>query len=300
MSSPDVAPTDPQSWPHAPPAQPPSSGAWVDGPRPAPYGAGAPPYSPPPYSPPPSLPPPLPPSPAPRPLQRWGCGDIVYGLAIAIGLELVVGIPLVAAGADENSLSAIVVGSLALWLGLAGWPLFCSWVRGLGSLKLDFSWAFRWYDFFIGLGLTATMLAIGIGLSALQRLFSIEEVGNTQFLEDQQEHGAGWAYVGLILLVALGAPLVEELFFRGLTYSALDRRFGAAVAVIGSSLVFGVLHFQPGPLVPTLFLVLNLTLFGGLLGLSRMIFKRTGPGVFAHMFFNLTAALVILAGTTGG
>jgi membrane protease YdiL (CAAX protease family) len=91
---------------------------------------------------------------------------------------------------------------------------------------------------------------------------------------------------------------VEELFFRGLAYTALDRRFGRGVALIGSSLVFGLLHFQPGALVPTLFLLANLTVFGLILGASRMYFGRTGPAVFSHMFFNLTAALAILAGVS--
>ena len=42
--------------------------------------------------------------------------------------------------------------------------------------------------------------------------------------------------------------LVEELLFRGLIYHALDEWRGAGLAVLGSSLAFGVYHLWQGPL----------------------------------------------------
>lgn len=233
---------------------------------------------------------------------RWGCGDIAYGILLAFGLGIVFVIPLIVAGTDEKSLAIQLFGALATWIGLGGWALFVSWVKGSGSLRVDFGWAFRWYDVFIGFGMTFAMFVISIVLAVVQHSAGVESATNTDFLQDQQQQqgGPGLTYLGLTLMVAVGAPVVEELFFRGLTFSAFQKRFGSAVAVIGSTLIFGLMHFQPGPLVPTLFLLLNLTLFGLVLGLGRWYFKRTGPAVFSHVFFNLTAALVILSGAAGG
>ena len=230
--------------------------------------------------------------------RSWGCGDVAYGILLAMVAGIVFLVPMLVAGMDDKSLAVAAVGTVSTWIGLGGWSLFVSWVKGSGSLKTDFGWAFRWFDVFIGLGLTFGTFVISFVLNVIQQAVGVKAAGNTDFLQEQQRQpvGPGWSYLGLTLMVAVGAPLVEELFFRGLTYSAFQKRFGTAMAVIGSTVIFGLMHFQPGPLVPTLFMVLNLTVFGLVLGLSRMWFKRTGPGVFSHMFFNLTAALVILAG----
>ena len=57
-------------------------------------------------------------------------------------------------------------------------------------------------------------------------------------------HGLGLAVLAPFLII--GAPLVEELFFRGLVLRSLSRRGGAVLAVVGSSVLFGLVHFQTG------------------------------------------------------
>jgi membrane protease YdiL (CAAX protease family) len=46
------------------------------------------------------------------------------------------------------------------------------------------------------------------------------------------------------VLTILIAPLIEELFFRGLTYSWIRGRWGVKVGIVTTSLLFGVSHFQ--------------------------------------------------------
>jgi len=282
-------------WPHVPPAEPPVHGSGGLAPTmpivPGDGGSQGQPSSPlAQWSPSPPTQVPL------TPRRRWGCGDIAYGLLITFALGFVFLVPLEVAGVDPDSLAILVFGAMSVWIGLGGWSLFCSWVKGEGRLRLDFGWAFRWFDVFIGAGLSFATLVVLAGLAAIQQSLGVHAAGNTQFLQNEQRSGVGWTYVGLTLMVAVAAPLVEELFFRGLTYSALRNRFGRVVAVAGSSLIFGFMHFQAGELVPTLFMLLNLSVVGLVLGSARMAFGRTGPGVFMHMFFNLTAALAILAG----
>ena len=48
-----------------------------------------------------------------------------------------------------------------------------------------------------------------------------------------------------ILLMAIAAPVVEELFFRGAIERALLRRYKPWVAIVASGLIFGVIHVNP-------------------------------------------------------
>lgn len=55
----------------------------------------------------------------------------------------------------------------------------------------------------------------------------------------------GLARIGLFLFVAgLVSPIAEEIFFRGILYSAL-RNWGAAIAIIGSTALFTIVHSGP-------------------------------------------------------
>jgi membrane protease YdiL (CAAX protease family) len=66
---------------------------------------------------------------------------------------------------------------------------------------------------------------------------------------------SGWTRLGLFVLLAVGAPLLEEVYFRGMLYGALRRRFGIAVGLIGSGALFSLLHPQlPLGFLPIMFL----------------------------------------------
>ena len=55
----------------------------------------------------------------------------------------------------------------------------------------------------------------------------------------------GWTTIPLIILIALVAPICEEIFFRGFLYQALKRRFRVGVAMAVSAAVFASIHFAP-------------------------------------------------------
>lgn len=92
-----------------------------------------------------------------------------------------------------------------------------------------------------------------------------------------------------LLLLAVLAPLVEELVFRGLIYGWLAGRWGTTVAWIASSVLFAAAHYEPAHIA----LVLPL---GLLFGWMR---KRTDsllPSLAAHMANNgmaVTAAFAL-------
>ncbi len=93
------------------------------------------------------------------------------------------------------------------------------------------------------------------------------------------------------------APLVEEVVYRGLLYSAFQRRFGVAFAVILVTLLFTLVHvpqysFGAVPDFATIItlLLLSLTL--------TMVRARTGnllPCIVLHTVFNAISSVLLVA-----
>lgn len=94
------------------------------------------------------------------------------------------------------------------------------------------------------------------------------------------EWGA-WGQWQLVLAAVVVAPLVEELFFRGVLLEALWRATGRAwPAVVVSGALFGVIHIG----VPET--VLPLCTFGWVLGYLRQRTGSVGMCVLLHALFN--------------
>jgi membrane protease YdiL (CAAX protease family) len=87
-----------------------------------------------------------------------------------------------------------------------------------------------------------------------------------------------------LAVLALLAPLVEELVFRGLFYGWLAGRWGSIVALIASSLAFAAAHVEPAHAI----LVLPLGLWFGWL---RRWTNSLLPSLVAHMVNNGVAVV---------
>jgi membrane protease YdiL (CAAX protease family) len=99
-------------------------------------------------------------------------------------------------------------------------------------------------------------------------------------------HGLG--LVVLVLVLVVGAPIVEEIFFRGLVMRSLARRIGAAWAVPVQALVFAGAHLE-GIEFPALLL------FGLVAGVLARRTGRLGPSIAAHMGFNAFTVFALVA-----
>ena len=93
----------------------------------------------------------------------------------------------------------------------------------------------------------------------------------------------------MLLLLAVVAPIVEELLFRGLLQGGLAARMDARLALALTSVAFAAVHFQP---VQFPGLVIAGLVFGGL----ALRAGRLGPAIVAHMAFNaFTVTLLALS-----
>ena len=228
-----------------------------------------------------------------RPLIRWGMGDVLIGLLLWLvgGIIASVIVVITVGGGTGSStdlselgLGAIAVSLVAGWPGFVGWPIMASWFKGQRSLARDFGLRIRFVD--VGWGVLGGVAALAMSVVAgvVWRLLSdAPEPSNAGFLPSRPSTATA---IVLLLLVAVCTPIVEELFFRGLFLRAVGRRFGLPWAVVASSIVFGLLHFQ-GQGVESLFISGVTAIYGALFAL--LVIRaggRLGPSIVGHMVVN--------------
>ena len=194
-------------------------------------------------------------------------GVAVVGPAVGIGLASPIG---------------VIVAMAALWLPLLAAVAHVSRRRGSGSITADFGlWPLRPAD--IGVG-----AAIGFLTCQVSAMIA---VAVQTVLGGPATHHLRNPGLGLFAVVALcacvGAPIVEELFCRGLLQGALTRRFGPAAAITVQALLFAAAHLNQHPgLGPMVAAMAAIGTGGAILGWLRHWSGRVGPGVVAHATLN--------------
>ncbi|MGI8683500.1 MAG: CPBP family intramembrane glutamic endopeptidase [Acidimicrobiales bacterium] len=230
------------------------------------------------------------PTPAPQPdPPRWGLGDAVAGFLLGLFLSVLLGsLWIQSAGTDELSVGLFAVTIAGNWIGLGGTVVVVCRRKGSGSLATDFGLRVEKGDIGPGLlaGVLSQLVLIPILYLPVHRLFPNVDVSQEAKKVTDLAQGGGIALIAACIV--LGAPLIEELFFRGLLQRSAARRFGPRAAIGVSAVAFGLAHFQPVQL-------LGLTAFGVVLGVLARRAGRLGPALVAHMAFNATTVVVLVA-----
>lgn len=234
----------------------------------------------------------------------WGMGDIVLSVPFILVLAVVftfLGAVFTTGDEFEEMVDGGVVPTAMLATGLVGqqfgqgiWPIIVSKWKGLGS-RIDWRLKFSAPDVGIGVLVGALMLGVA-GLAAyvagiLVGLDDESEADNTQFLDEAE--GSPWLYV-LIASVVIGAPLAEEIFFRGLTLRAIEKRLGTVWAIIGSTIIFTLPHFIGAGWQGTIVLFSAIGSVGAILGVLAVKRDNLTAPITAHMLFNSVGALAAL------
>jgi len=207
-------------------------------------------------------------------------------------------------------LLSVAVGSMSGTSGKAASDSPTTWVLALSAfgLWLPFVFMLRWVarragiDFrqYFGMSFATTdWLGIPLGIFCQVVLMNVvnwplnkwfPDTFNTQRIETRARdmvdaaHGA-W-FIVLFVVVVVGAPLVEELVYRGFIQGGLQSQIGSTWALIITAAWFTVVHLEPIEF-PGLFA------FAIVLGLCYRRTQRVGLSMVTHLAFNATGLLLV-------
>ena len=178
------------------------------------------------------------------------------------------------------------VGQIGLWAGFALTAVVAATFRGNG-LRRDFGLSMKASDVPLGLavGVFAQLFVVWLIYAPFQMFFDFDVSEAARQITDR---AASRSDIALVMLgVVVGAPIFEELFFRGLALRAFERKWGAAAGVLVSSAIFGAAHLQ-------LLQFPALMAFGIIAALLVRRYRRLGPAIWAHIGFNLIAVINLI------
>lgn len=221
---------------------------------------------------------------------RWGLPDIAYTLGGAIVFSIIgLILALIAQEAFGLNLAwSLLIGLVTPWIALAGWPLLVTTWRGNGP-RIDLGLRLSGSDVGWGvLGGLGALIVSGIVAALLTVLVGDFDSAAGEVAREITDSGPLLALIIFALLVAVGAPIVEEIAFRGMTYNALAKKgLHPAWVIAISALIFAAFHLEPTRLP---ILLVSGTVFGVL----RWFTKGLGAPIVAHAVNNAPGAVFLL------
>ncbi|MPN16891.1 hypothetical protein SDC9_164238 [bioreactor metagenome] len=136
-------------------------------------------------------------------------------------------------------------------------------------------------------GVVATQLCLSMGISLLSIgivYFTFPNMLNKLLSESSVSEVS--TYSGLfisMLITVVGAPIMEELFFRAIIFKRVSRKFNIYIGMVISSLVFGFLHIELA--------IIGAFIFGIACCILYMKYKNILISMTVHFFNNLIAFL---------
>jgi uncharacterized protein len=233
----------------------------------------------------------------PEGVWRASFGSLAFsigGLVLSFGLSILFVLPLFLVRHHGSAIVRLVVSEAGLWIGLYATCVLSSRRYGTGKIRADFRWRFRWQDLWIAL--VAAIVARCVAAIVLVPFVHVaEKAGNPDKSIDAITNLGAWGWFALVVFTCVGAPLIEELFFRGLLQGQLVERLGVGVGIVSTAVVFGAVHIANDPAIAGLLLALTVGAGGIVLGVVRHLTGRLGTSTLTHAMFNAIAVIVLAA-----
>lgn len=163
---------------------------------------------------------------------------------------------------------------------------------GEGPMRRQWTTWFSVRDVWLGvvLGVGSQLVLMNLINWPLSRIFP-EQFSADKVTERAESlaNAAPGAWVALlVLVVVVGAPIVEEIVYRGCLQNGLVAGFGASTGIVLTALLFAVIHWAPVE-IPGLFA------FALVLGLARHKTGSMGLAIVTHVAFNATGLSLVLS-----
>lgn len=248
--------------------------------------------------------------------KRWSLLKAALSFLLLLGLALGITTSLVLiledTGAQLDPSLGFLFSSGSFLLAAFGYLLLTGQIkRSWSVLKLT---KFKWKYVLVGFGsaIGAYMVAIIVGMIAVfisgPDLVSGGDgsgggVGQNNTTEVIGGLAQSQSLLLLGFLIAILAPLAEEIFFRGALLGALVQESKSKWVKIASlilvSIVFAMFHYQgaTGTIADAL-AVVTPGIVGLTAGALALGYKSLYPAIFTHIFYNAGVALIIF-GSTG-
>lgn len=181
---------------------------------------------------------------------------------------------------DDPLFGAALLGTMAGHLALL------AWARGLGASLAVVPAGARWWALAVPAGLAG--VAGSVAWTWGVRLLGME-MAEQELVGSVLTGPSGVTRALTLGFMVLGAPVLEELVFRGFLQGTLALRVGGPRAAVVSALAFGFFHIADPQVVPVLIGI------GALLAWLRMRSGSVLPSMLAHMVNNGVALLLALS-----
>ena len=191
---------------------------------------------------------------------------------------------------DDLTIAQLTVATFGAWTVFVAALVLASRRFGTGRPLVDLGWSFRPVDLVgIPLGVATQFLLIPLLYLPLRELWP--DTFDPDRLEERArelaDKAGGFDTVLLVVVVVVGAPLIEEFVYRGLLQRSLSVTVGASAGLLLTSILFSLIHFSPieypGLLVAGLVFGACVTLTG-----------RLGPAIVTHAAFNAAGLVTVL------
>jgi membrane protease YdiL (CAAX protease family) len=224
--------------------------------------------------------------------QTWGGLDVFVTLCLWLCVSFVGGLFLSLFINSVGLPSVIVIHLLCTWIALAGWPIYAAYSKGNGPI-VDFGVTLRGSDFGWGIVYGVAAVVVVFGLASVTQMIFGKFDSNAGELLQGSKFTDGQTLL-FLCLIAFGAPIVEEIYFRGLVFASLGKSSWIRSVPHHPILVvflcggyFAVFHLEPVRIM--------LLLGGGLvLSLCRYHTASLTPSIIAHMSLNSLPLIVFL------
>jgi len=196
---------------------------------------------------------------------------IVFGEAIGFA-----GNPEAIETGDASVMNFTMLRTVAVCvLSLAAYAIHVRWIEGRDLSELSmrggaFGGAVQ--EFAVGTLLCAAMISVVVGIMALFGGFTLTEINPVSVI---------WP----AFMMGMYAGVTEEILMRGLLLRLSERWMGSWLALLLSSLIFGLLHFtnDNSGWLPSLAIAIEA---GLLLGLAYMLTRRLWMVIAMHFSWN--------------
>ena len=191
---------------------------------------------------------------------------------------------------DEVPIPTLFAGVLATWIAYLAGCYVASKRSGSGDPVEDYAVRWRAVDL-VGLpiGILTQLVLVPLVYIPLRAIwpdtFSEDKLSETA--EKLADRATGGTMVLLVVMVCVGAPLVEEIVYRGLLQRSFAARTSHVVAWLAAAAWFTIIHFRPVE-YPGLFA------FALVVGACLLVTDRLGMSLATHVAFNATGLLLAI------